>query len=95
MPEPKPREASGLRKVDEPHPVAPGTPSAASKEASKHSDPPDRLVSITHRVPVGIRERLKIAAVRLGRREQDVLAEALSRWLDEYEYETSLSGDHR
>lgn len=34
---------------------------------------------------MGIRERLKIAAVRLGRREQDVLADALSRWLDEYE----------
>lgn len=91
MPEPKPREASGLRKVDEPHPVAPETASwGASKQAIKQPSRPEALVSITHRVPMGIRERLKIAAVRLGRREQDVLAEALSRWLDEYEEKASL-----
>lgn len=44
---------------------------------------------------MGIRERLKIAAVRLGRREQDVLTEALSRWLDEYEYEEKGSAHDR
>ena len=94
MPEPRPREASGLRKVDEPHPVAPGESSrGASNQASKQARPSDPLVSITHRVPMGIRERLKIAAVRLGRREQDVLADALSRWLDEYEEKGSAHDD--
>jgi hypothetical protein len=90
MPEPRPRDASGLRKIDEPHPAAPSTASRdASKQASQQSEnrprPPEVLVSITHRVPTGIRERLKIAAIRLGRREQDVLAEALSQWLDHHE----------
>jgi predicted DNA-binding protein len=42
-------------------------------------------VTITHRIPGDLRDRLKIAAVRLGRREQDIVAAALVAWLDEHE----------
>jgi predicted DNA-binding protein len=42
-------------------------------------------VTITHRIPSDLRDRLKIAAVRLGRREQDVVVAALGAWLDEHE----------
>ena len=93
---PKPRPAGiGLRKVEEPHPVAAGAATGtgiiskteshldsrrAGQPASKLASVP--VVTITHRVPRDLRDRLKIAAIRADRREQDVVAEALGEWLD-------------
>jgi len=91
---PQPRRASiGLRKVEEPHPVAasahgphpskaetPTESKPAVQPASKLAAGP--VVTITHRVPRDLRDRLKIAAIRADRREQDVVAEALGEWLE-------------
>lgn len=92
---PQPRPAGiGLRKVEEPHPVAAGASTglrASKTESPLDSRPavqpasklaPALVVTITHRVPRDLRDRLKIAAIRADRREQDVVAEALGEWLD-------------
>ncbi len=95
MPQPSPRPASsGLRRVDEPHPVAAAAQrgNTESKQARGLASQPASsearsggVVTITHRIPGDLRDRLKIAAVRLGRREQDIVAAALVAWLDEHE----------
>jgi hypothetical protein len=99
MPQPSPRPAgTGLRRVDEPHPVAAAAQrentesKQAGKRASQSANSEGRggeVVTITHRIPGDLRDRLKIAAVRLGRREQDIVAAALAAWLDEHEADSN------
>ena len=88
MPAPKPCQTSGLRRIDEPHPVATEAqrhqPAADAESASKLAGQLQDSVTITHRIPRGLRDRLKIAAVRLARREQDIVAAALREWLDRH-----------
>lgn len=93
-PTPRPRPAGpGLRKVEEPHPIA-----VVAQHSQEDSGPASQqdsgtaaqlasmlaapsVVTITHRVPRDLRDRLKIAAIRADRREQDIVAEALGEWL--------------
>lgn len=94
MPQPNPRPSGQLRRVDEPHPIeADAQRSSADRPAEKQAPKSDReagnrsreLVTITHRVPGDLRNRLKIAAIQHGRREQDIVADAISSWLDDHE----------
>jgi hypothetical protein len=75
MPSADARDALGGSKPRRPHPASPDAVSTTAAPVEPGGD--DRIVMLCVRVPVSLRRRVKLAAVRTGSSVQELVADAL------------------